>query len=65
MYGHPSNLNNELTIEHLFDMSIEKAEDGKIASSLEMGEIFCTINTKELKNEFVVNNGSKKAGMED
>lgn len=48
IYGHPLNVNTELMIHHLFGVSFEKNNDGRIAASLEVGEIFMNLNTKHL-----------------
>jgi hypothetical protein len=50
VYGNPYNMNNELKIKHLFGVSFERSEEGKIAAALEVGEIEMTINTKSLKD---------------
>lgn len=58
VYGHPHNLNNELKIPHLFGVSFEKSEEGRVAAALDMGEVVMKINTTMLSDEFVVGKGS-------
>jgi PAS domain S-box-containing protein len=63
IYGHPANLNNELKIEHIFGMSFEKAEEGRLAAALEAGEVYMSLDTRGLKDEFVINGGESKEGV--
>jgi hypothetical protein len=64
VYGNPFNLNNELKIKHVFGVSFEKSEEGRIAAALEVGEVLITLNTKGLKDEFIVyKGGSSKSGI--
>ena len=58
IYGNPLNVNDELTVKHIFGISLEKGEEGRIAAALEVGEVYITLNTKNLKNEFAINRGS-------
>lgn len=65
VYGNSLNLNNELYIKHIFGLSFEKSEEGRFAAALEIGEVQLTINTKSLKDEFIINKGAKDDGLID
>lgn len=44
-------------------MSFEKSEEGKIAAALEAGEVEMLINTKALKDEFIISKSSSKDNL--
>jgi hypothetical protein len=56
-------LNNELKIKHLFGVSFERGEEGKVAAALEAGEVEMMINTKTLKDEFIISKSSSKDNL--
>lgn len=65
VYGNSLNLNNELFIRHIFGLSFQKSQEGRFAAALEVGEVQLTINTKNLKDEFIINKGGKDDGLID
>ena len=65
IYGHPLNINDSFTMQHIFGLSFEKGEEGRIAASLEVAEILITMDTRHLKNHFIMNRGSLKGDMLD
>jgi hypothetical protein len=39
---------------HIFGVSFEKSEEGKYSAAMDAGEVFLTLNTKNLSEEFVI-----------
>ena len=59
------NINDAFTMQHIFGISFEKGEEGRIAASLEVAEIVMRIDTMSLKYNFIMNRGSLKGDMLD
>ena len=65
IYGHPLNVNDAFTMHHIFGIRFEKGEEGRIAASLEVDEIIMTLDTRYLKDTFIMNRGSLKEDLLD